>query len=254
MLCCTTHRFVPRADKFEQLGAAVFARAAAPLAEVLKTAGVSASSLSAVEVLGGATRIPKVQAALVAALGGRALDKHLDADETVALGAGLLAANMSTTFRMRKYGSADAAPFAIALHRDGGGAQGGAEDEAEGAGDDVAAGDAATKDAGTLKGGAKTLVPRFKRLPARRVVTYADVAADFRVAARYAGAPLPPAAADGGDLVADWAVGGVAAARAANNATGKVTLAFVMGRDGILALERADMQVEVIECMRRMPP
>ena len=221
----------------------MFARAAAPLAEVLKTAGVSASALSAVEILGGATRIPKVQAALVAALGGRALDKHLDADETVALGAGLLAANMSTTFRMRKYGSADTAPFAIALHRDGGGAQGGMEDEAEG-GDDVAGAAAPAKGD---KGGAKLLVPRFKRLPARRVVTYADVAADFRVTARYAGAPLPPAAADSGDLVADWAIGGVPASRAAHNATGKVTLAFAMGRDGILALERAEMQVEVVE-------
>ena len=64
-----------------------------------------------VEVIGGATRVPGVKAALQAALGGRQLDVHLDADEAVAMGAGLFAANMSTTFRMRKFGASDAAPY-----------------------------------------------------------------------------------------------------------------------------------------------
>merc|ERR1712070_623144 len=36
-----------------------------------------------------------------------------DADEAVAMGAGLFAANMSTTFRMRKFGAADALPYGI---------------------------------------------------------------------------------------------------------------------------------------------
>ncbi len=33
--------------------------------------------------------------------------RHLDADEAVALGAALFAANLSTTFRLRKFGMAD---------------------------------------------------------------------------------------------------------------------------------------------------
>ena len=39
--------------------------------------------------------------------------RHLDADEAVALGAGLVAANHSTTFRLRKFGVADGAMHPI---------------------------------------------------------------------------------------------------------------------------------------------
>lgn len=35
------------------------------------------------EILGGGSRIPRVQAMLQEALGGRPLDKHMDADESV---------------------------------------------------------------------------------------------------------------------------------------------------------------------------
>ena len=43
-----------------------------------------------------------VGAALTEVLGGRALDRHLDADEAVVLGGALFAANLSTSFRLRK--------------------------------------------------------------------------------------------------------------------------------------------------------
>lgn len=36
-----------------------------------------------VEILGGGSRIPKVQTMLQEVLSGRALDKHMDADESV---------------------------------------------------------------------------------------------------------------------------------------------------------------------------
>jgi hypoxia up-regulated 1 len=39
--------------------------------------------LDFVELLGGGTRVPRLQAVLQEALGGRALDRHLDADEAV---------------------------------------------------------------------------------------------------------------------------------------------------------------------------
>ncbi len=38
---------------------------------------------------------------------------HLDADEAVVLGAGLFAANLSTTFRLRKFGMADGATYPV---------------------------------------------------------------------------------------------------------------------------------------------
>ena len=39
--------------------------------------------------------------------------RHLDADEAVVLGAGLFAANLSTTFRLRKFGMSDGATFPL---------------------------------------------------------------------------------------------------------------------------------------------
>merc|ERR1719163_2698287 len=74
---------------------------------------ITRKDFEVVEAIGGGTRVPGVKKALSEALDGRALDFHLDADEAVAMGAGLFAANMSTTFRMRKFGAADAAPYAL---------------------------------------------------------------------------------------------------------------------------------------------
>jgi hypothetical protein len=39
--------------------------------------------------------------------------RHLDADEAVVLGAGLYAANLSTTFRLRKFGMSDGATYPV---------------------------------------------------------------------------------------------------------------------------------------------
>lgn len=46
--------------------------------------------LANVELIGGGTRIPRVQALLQEVLGGRALDRHLDSDEAIVMGAGLV--------------------------------------------------------------------------------------------------------------------------------------------------------------------
>lgn len=45
-------------------------------------------------------------------------DRHLDADEAVVLGAGLFAANLSTTFRLRKFGMTDGATFPLMFQVD----------------------------------------------------------------------------------------------------------------------------------------
>ena len=100
---------------FEKLAGGHFARSAAPLAALLAGNGVRASDLAAVELVGGGTRVPGLQAALSKALGDRPLDRHLDADEAAAHGAALFAANASTAFRLRRFGGGDAAPFAQLL-------------------------------------------------------------------------------------------------------------------------------------------
>ena len=60
---------------FESLAAPVFARAAALAPAVLARAGLAPADLAAVELIGGGSRTPGVQAALRKALGGRALDR-----------------------------------------------------------------------------------------------------------------------------------------------------------------------------------
>lgn len=44
--------------------------------------------------------------------------RHLDADEAAALGAGLFAANLSTSFRLRKFGMVDLTMYGVSLTLD----------------------------------------------------------------------------------------------------------------------------------------
>jgi hypothetical protein len=85
------------------------------LTKLLARNKLAATEVDAVELLGGGSRIPRLQAALSEALEGRSLDRHLDADEAIVLGAGLFAANLSTSFRLRKFGMTDAAIYGVSF-------------------------------------------------------------------------------------------------------------------------------------------
>ena len=69
--------------------------------ELLEHSGLSADQKYAVELIGGATRVPKLQAKLQEFLGRKELDWHLDADEAIVLGAALHAANINDGIRNR---------------------------------------------------------------------------------------------------------------------------------------------------------
>lgn len=56
-----------------------------------------------------------MQAVLSEVLGGRPLDRHLDSDEAAVLGASLFAANLSTSFRLKKFGITDGAMYGVAI-------------------------------------------------------------------------------------------------------------------------------------------
>lgn len=62
-----------RAD-FEALASDFFARAAVPLKDILARNEVAITDLSAVELLGGGSRVPAVKKALSEAMGARQLD------------------------------------------------------------------------------------------------------------------------------------------------------------------------------------
>src|SRR5579875_2920564 len=74
--------------KFEQLADNLFARCLKPCEQALKDAGMSASQIDEVILVGGSTRIPKVQE-IVEKFFGKKPNKSVNPDEVVAIGAAI---------------------------------------------------------------------------------------------------------------------------------------------------------------------
>ncbi|HEV3252232.1 MAG TPA: Hsp70 family protein, partial [Puia sp.] len=74
--------------KFEQLSDPLFERCLKPCEKALKDAGLSAAQINEVILVGGSTRIPKVQE-IVEKFFGRKPNKGVNPDEVVAIGAGI---------------------------------------------------------------------------------------------------------------------------------------------------------------------
>ena len=106
-------------EEFERAAEDVVGRAVAPLKTIMERNEVDAEGLAGIELLGGSSRVPMVKARLSELLKGRGLDTHLDADEAVVLGAGYVAANLSTIFRLRTFGMTDKAMYHIDYELDG---------------------------------------------------------------------------------------------------------------------------------------
>eukprot|EP00547_Thalassionema_nitzschioides_P018400 CAMPEP_0194231774 /NCGR_PEP_ID=MMETSP0158-20130606/384_1 /TAXON_ID=33649 /ORGANISM="Thalassionema nitzschioides, Strain L26-B" /LENGTH=707 /DNA_ID=CAMNT_0038964443 /DNA_START=20 /DNA_END=2143 /DNA_ORIENTATION=+ len=73
--------------KFEELNVDLFKKTMVPVTQVLKDAGMSKSQIDQVILVGGSTRIPKVQQMLSDYFGGKELNKSINPDEAVAYGA-----------------------------------------------------------------------------------------------------------------------------------------------------------------------
>jgi molecular chaperone DnaK len=80
--------------KFEQLVDAILQRLRAPVEQALKDAGVDAKKIDEVVLVGGSTRIPKVQE-IVKNLFGKEPNKSVNPDEVVAVGAAVQAGVLS---------------------------------------------------------------------------------------------------------------------------------------------------------------
>jgi molecular chaperone DnaK len=76
--------------KFEQLVEDLLQRTIAPTRQALADAGISATQIDEVVLVGGSTRVPRVQA-IVKELFGKEPHKGVNADEVVAIGAGVQA-------------------------------------------------------------------------------------------------------------------------------------------------------------------
>jgi len=73
--------------RFEELNLDLFKKTLAPVTQVLKDSGLSKNKIDQIIIVGGSTRIPKVQSMLSEYFGGRKLNKSINPDEAVAYGA-----------------------------------------------------------------------------------------------------------------------------------------------------------------------
>ena len=81
--------------RFESLCMNLFQKCITPVAKVLQDAGVSKSGVHEIVLVGGSTRIPKVQELLSSFFNGKDLNKGINPDEAVAYGAAVQAAILS---------------------------------------------------------------------------------------------------------------------------------------------------------------
>ena len=107
---------VRRAD-LEQAAAPFLAGAMKPIACALEAANLTLADIHAVELIGGSVRVPAMQALLkeTFAPANLTLGMHMNGDEAMALGAAFVAANRSTSFRVRQVGMVSTTPFSVGV-------------------------------------------------------------------------------------------------------------------------------------------
>merc|ERR1711981_449768 len=90
----------------------LMARVTKPVEQALSTAGMAMENIDQVILVGGGTRVPKVQELLTEFVGSE-LGKSLNTDESAAMGAVYKAADLSTGFKVKKFLTKDAVVFPI---------------------------------------------------------------------------------------------------------------------------------------------
>merc|ERR1711936_1195046 len=90
----------------------LMARVTKPVEQALTTAGMDMKNIDQVILVGGGTRVPKVQELLTEFVGSE-LGKSLNTDESAAMGAVYKAADLSTGFKVKKFLTKDAVVFPI---------------------------------------------------------------------------------------------------------------------------------------------
>ncbi|XP_074929666.1 hypoxia up-regulated protein 1 isoform X2 [Chelonoidis abingdonii] len=100
-------------QEFEDLCSDLFQRVPGPVLQALSSAEMNLDEIDQVILVGGATRVPKVQEVLLKAVGKDELGKNINADEAAAMGAVYQAAALSKAFKVKPFIVRDAAIFPI---------------------------------------------------------------------------------------------------------------------------------------------
>uniref|UniRef100_A0A3B3VV42 Heat shock protein 4b n=1 Tax=Poecilia latipinna TaxID=48699 RepID=A0A3B3VV42_9TELE len=100
--------------QFEEMCVDILARVEPPLHSLLEQAKLKKEDIYAVEIVGGASRIPSVKER-ISKFFGKELSTTLNADEAVARGCALQCAILSPAFKVREFSITDVVPYPISL-------------------------------------------------------------------------------------------------------------------------------------------
>ena len=106
-------------EKFEELNESLFYTTREPVKKALRDAKFDKGDIHEIVLVGGSTRIPKVQKLLQDLFNGKELNKSINPDEAVAYGAAVQAACLSQNGSLRVT-LLDALPFSIGIETTGG--------------------------------------------------------------------------------------------------------------------------------------
>ncbi|KAH8930751.1 heat shock 70 kDa protein [Atractiella rhizophila] len=106
--------------KFEELNIDLFRKTMKPVEQVLKDANVKKEDVSDIVLVGGSTRIPKVQELLKDYFDGRELAKGINPDEAVAYGAAVQAGILAGEESLKEMVLIDVNPLTLGIETTGG--------------------------------------------------------------------------------------------------------------------------------------
>ena len=106
--------------KFEELNLDLFKKTLKPVEQVLKDANIKKSEIDDIVLVGGSTRIPKVQQLLEDFFGGKKASKNINPDEAVAYGAAVQAGILSGESGLGDMVLVDVCPLTLGIETTGG--------------------------------------------------------------------------------------------------------------------------------------